>query len=271
MRIDHALGLRPRETVAFTGGGGKTTIMFRLAAELAASGCAVVTSTTTRLAVRETALPPCCLACEDADAMVARLPAALAHARHVLAVGCVQPEYDRVDGLPAETLRRIAALPDVDFLLVEADGSRELPFKAPGAHEPALPDFATTVVLVVGLDALGQPLTSDIAHRPEIIAELAQCTLGALITPAVVAAVLRHPQGGGKNLPAGARLVPFLNKADCLPGPAAAHALAEALLAPGGLAAPWIERVLIGTATTADPVWQVVHRSPPQHRQDPRA
>lgn len=253
MRVEDALALLPRETVAFVGGGGKTTLMFRLAAELAAGGSAVVTSTTTRLAVSETLIPPRCLACESADDMVLQLPSALRDARHVLAVGCVRPSANRVDGLPDETLGRIARLPEVDFLLVETDGSRERPFKAPAAHEPVIPGCATTVVVVAGLDALGAPLTTDYVHRPEIIADLAGCAPGSAITPVIVAAVIGHAQGGGKNVPAGARVVAFLNKVDLLPRPDDACALAEMLLA-----TPWIERVIIGAAGTGDPAWRVM-------------
>ncbi len=257
MRVEEALALRPRETIAFFGAGGKTTLMFRLAGELVARGHTVVTTTTTRLSARETLLAPHCFACEDADEMVRELPAALAQARHVLAVGCVRLTSDRLDGLPLDTLARIAALPEVDFLLVEADGSRERPFKAPAAHEPVIPSGTTTVVPVFGLDALGRPLTADSVHRPEIVAELAECALGATICPAIVAAVIGHAQGGGKNVPRGARVVPFLNKADILPDLGPAQMIGERLVRSAA-----IDRVLVGAAAGPDPVWEVRRLNP---------
>jgi molybdenum cofactor cytidylyltransferase len=258
MRVDTALDLGAKETIAFVGAGGKTTLMFRLAADLVASGHTVVTSTTTRLAVGETDLAPLCLACEEADDMLAQLPSALAHARHVTAVGCVVRASDRVGALPIETLQRIAALPEVDFLLIEADGSRERPFKAPAAHEPVIPDWSTLVIPVVGLDVLGRPLCAESVHRPEIIARLAQSRLDAPITPAMVAAVIGHPQGGGKGAPPGARVVPFLNKADTLAHPYKARETAEALVQ-----TPWIEQVLFGAAATSDAIWERVRRPTP--------
>lgn len=258
MELIPALQLRATETIAFVGGGGKTTLMFRLAAELAARGSTVVTSTTTRLAVHETDLAPHCLACERADDMLARLPAALTRTGHVLAVGCIVREADQVGALPMDTLRRIAALPEVDFLLIEADGSRERPFKAPAAHEPPIPAWTTIVVPVAGLDALGQPLDAGCVHRPEIVAALADCLLGAAIIPAMVAAVLAHPHGGCKNAPISARIIPFLNKADAISRPAWGREIAETLLQ-----TPRIEQVLIGAAATVDPVWECVRRPQP--------
>lgn len=256
MRIDESLELRGEETIAFVGGGGKTTLMFRLADELAGRGRTVVTSTTTRLAAKEASLAPYCLACACAEEMLAELPSALSQANHVLAVGCVIPESDRVDGLPFETLRCIAALPEVDHLLIEADGSRERPFKAPGAHEPAMPEWATLVIPVVGLDVLGRGLNSDRVHRPEIVAELAGCSPDATVTPALVATVTGHRHGGCKNVPAGARVVPFLNKADSLARLDDAYEIAGYLIT-----VEMVERVLIGTAAGTDPVWDCVHRT----------
>jgi probable selenium-dependent hydroxylase accessory protein YqeC len=255
MQIIEALGLQPRQTIALVGAGGKTTLMFRLAGELAAAGYRVVTSTTTRLAVREIALAPECIACEEADRLLAALPNALARHRHVLAVECVIPEKDRVGGLTSQVLERIATLPDVDFLLVEADGSRERPFKAPATHEPSIPDCATVVIPVVGLDILGCPLTEDYVHRSALVADLAQVEPGEPITPAVIASVLGHLQGGVKNVPPRAQVIPFLNKAEnrqrCTDSWEIAHTLLDR---------PWVERVLIGAVATSDPVRAVLRR-----------
>ena len=51
MQLSRALRIRPTEVVVLVGGGGKTTLMFRLADELVASGSRVVTTMTTRIFV----------------------------------------------------------------------------------------------------------------------------------------------------------------------------------------------------------------------------
>ncbi|MCZ7671710.1 MAG: selenium cofactor biosynthesis protein YqeC [Chloroflexi bacterium] len=104
------------------------------------------------------------------------------------------------------------ARPDVDFVLVEADGSRMRPIKAPAEHEPVIPPDATVVAPVVGLDALERPL-SEIAHRPEKIEQLLLPTshfslLNGMLTPEAIARILTHPWGGLKSVPAGARVIP---------------------------------------------------------------
>ena len=42
----------------------------------------------------------------------------------------------------------------VDHVIIEADGSRRRPFKAPADYEPVVPSTTTTMVSVIGADAL---------------------------------------------------------------------------------------------------------------------
>ena len=238
--------------MALAGGGGKTTAMFRLAEELRAADRRVVTTMTTKIFVSQMDRAPARLILEDAGELLAQLPALLAEHGHVLLTGGAIVEQDKVQGVTPELLDRVAAHPAVDAVIAEADGSRRLPFKAPAAHEPVIPTSATLVVPVVGIDVLGQPLDADHVHRPELVAALTGAALGDSVTPAMIAAVLAHPQGGAQGIPATARLVPFLNKAEdeaCL---AAAREIARLLLQHDR-----IDSVMIGAAQATEPVREV--------------
>jgi probable selenium-dependent hydroxylase accessory protein YqeC len=203
LTLTAALGVGPGDVVAFVGGGGKTTAMLRLATEIASAGGRVVTTTTTRLAASEVPLAPVHVRTIDA------LPAALATARHVLLTGAVDALADKALGVAPEALCALQ-LPGTT-LLIEADGSRRLPFKAPGAHEPVIPACSTLVVPVVGIDAVGKPLNARHVHRPERVSRI---HAGATVTPEMIAAVMTDPRGGCKNVPAGARVVLLINKVD---------------------------------------------------------
>src|SRR5690606_24722149 len=145
-------------------------LMFRLADELIAAGRSVVTTMTTHIFVGQMARAPGRLVLSGAGALLAQLPAALAEHRHVLIAGATVVEQDKVEGIPPSLIQRVANHHAVDVVIVEADGSRRLPFKAPATHEPVVPPAATVVVPVVGLAVLGRPLTAAHVHRPELVA-----------------------------------------------------------------------------------------------------
>src|SRR5262245_53470744 len=87
MDLSRAFGIRPKEVVAFVGGGGKTTAMFRLARELAAQGKRVVTTTTTRIFAAQIQLAPHAVYFESSDQAIRDTRQALHESPHVLVIG----------------------------------------------------------------------------------------------------------------------------------------------------------------------------------------
>jgi molybdenum cofactor cytidylyltransferase len=155
----------------------------------------------------------------------------------------------RVFGASSELIDALHARADVDIVLVEADGSRSLPFKAPGPHEPAVPKATTILAPIAGINSLGQPLDEAHVHRSEIVAALSQQPLGSPITPQTLARVLSHPEGGAKHCPVQARLVPILNKIDTDAAMLPAGEAAQALLASAA-----VDSVVLGSMQQAPPV-----------------
>jgi molybdenum cofactor cytidylyltransferase len=114
--------------------------------------------------------------------------------------------------------------------LIEADGSRRRPLKAPAAHEPVIPGWAEHVVVIAGLSALGKPLSSEWVHRPERFAALTGLQPDEPITPDALARVLMHAQGGLKGIPNHARRSVMLNQANTAEAQAAGGRISKALL-----------------------------------------
>ncbi len=253
MRIADGLRVGRGDVVTLVGGGGKTTVMFRLAEELVAAGLTVIATMTTKIFVGQMArAPKSTLLCEDGG-LPPDLETLLSQHRFVLIGGCVTKDREKVEGVPPEVVDELAARRLADVLIVEADGSRRLPFKAPAEHEPVIPHSTTLLVPLAGLDVLGQPLDGEHVHRPQLVSALTGATAGEPVTPEMIARVLAHLEGGAKGLPAGARLVPFLNKAD-LGGAAeeGARHIANMLTSTAG-----VDEVVIGAAETAAPVREV--------------
>ncbi|MCA9941277.1 MAG: EF2563 family selenium-dependent molybdenum hydroxylase system protein, partial [Anaerolineales bacterium] len=152
LSLPTALGIGPAaEIVAFTGAGGKTSLLFALGAALPAG---VVMGATTHLAQSELAQSPA--VCRLGE--LAQLDLALRRFGRCLLVG--EDEGEKVAGMPPDLPARLLHRPHVRHVLVEADGSRRRPCKAPAAHEPAIPAQTTLVVPVVGISAIGQPVAA---------------------------------------------------------------------------------------------------------------
>lgn len=250
-----ALGIqRPKELVAFVGGGGKTSLMFALAAALPGR---VVITTTTRIFAAQMKLAAA--VCGAAD--LSQLGNHLAEHGSCLVIGAVEGE--KASGVDPSLPGQLLARPDVDYVLVEADGSRMRPIKAPAGHEPVVPPETTLLVPVAGLDALDGPL-EEVAHRPELVRAILSgsprandlLTADDRLTAAGMAELLTNPTSGGKNAPPSARLIPFINKAETPAQERLAQAVAQDILH----RAPHVSRALVGAARTQQPVRAVWRR-----------
>ncbi len=249
MQLARALQIQPKEVIAFTGGGGKTTAMFRLAAELAAEGKRVVTTTTTRIFAAQLQLAPQHRTVGDPAQALAETQAVLRETPHLLLTGATNRE-GKAFGIAPEFIAPLLALDEVDAILVEADGSRMRPLKAPADHEPVVPFVTTLLVPVVGIDAVGAPLDDEHVHRAERVAELLEVPPGTPLTAEHIARLVGHPRGGLKGKPAHARVVPLINKVEDAAQRDRAGTIADALLKMDA-----IDAVTLGAVRrAADPV-----------------
>jgi probable selenium-dependent hydroxylase accessory protein YqeC len=228
MDLAGTLGLEGGELVAFVGAGGKKTAMARLVEQAGTHGLRVGYTTTTHTP------PP-----EDVPLVLAGaadLPEALAEAGSPVAFAAERvpdPERaaEKVRGFDADTLDRVFASDEFDWLLVKADGARRREFKAPGPGEPVVPAATTHLVPVASVRAVGRPLDAPAVHRSDRVAAIADVGVGDTVTTETVGRVLAHEAGGLKGAPAGARVTPVVNKADTLEQRAQAREAVRAALA----------------------------------------
>lgn len=159
-------------TTAVVGSGGKTTLIKNLARKYRDEGKAVLITTTTHMFIEEDTLLD-----TDADAIVRQLK----ETGYVMA-GCRaadQPEQ-KFTALPSHVYETVCAHADV--VLVEADGSRRLPLKYPASGEPVIPDNADEIIVVCGLQSLGQP-AKDVCHRLELVKDCLNIQDDTVIAP----------------------------------------------------------------------------------------
>ncbi|NJL93462.1 MAG: putative selenium-dependent hydroxylase accessory protein YqeC, partial [Anaerolineae bacterium] len=119
----------------------------------------------------------------------------------------------KVLGIPPAAITTWVDHVDSDTILVEADGSRRLPLKAPHPHEPVIPPATTLLVPVAGMDAVGQPFDESTVYNPEAVAAHFGFVPKTQIQYPWIAQIMRDEALGLKGAPPGARIVPLLNKA----------------------------------------------------------
>lgn len=196
MRVSDLLNI-PHGITAVVGGGGKTSLIWRLADELSEHARVVLATTThIRLPACQTLLSP----------NRQQIVEAFSHT-NLLAIGDIAPEQKlkAVQGLNGD----YSGL--ADYVLIEADGSRGLPLKAPAMHEPVLPAQTALTIAVAGMGCAGKTI-AETTHRTMLYAALAGASETDFITPEMVASVLVHPDGQKKSIYG--RFAVVLNQAD---------------------------------------------------------
>ena len=184
--ITEALQLQIPEhaVICLTGAGGKTSLLFAWAKELADTGKKVAVTTTTRM----------------------YRPAPSDNENIIIAVKDDPQKKTKVTGISPEELEMLRETCDV--VLIEADGSRRMPFKWPAEWEPVVPEFTDITVCVAGLSALGKAV-SDVVFRAELIPGAMKRDI---VNEDFMRAVLASPDGGQKDSRGEFRV--FLNQAD---------------------------------------------------------
>lgn len=213
MRLADALRLKPGQVVAFTGAGGKSTCLRKLATELAGE-LPVVLTTTTKILHDQTDLASSHLIMNQPQAMM-ELRRLLRTQTSVLLTGRASAQKKKWFGLDIAQLDKVREIVREagGVLIIEADGARGCSLKAPATHEPVIPPFADLVVPIAGLDVIGEKIDSGLVHRSERVRALLNAEEDKPLSTRQVAAILGARNGGLKGVPQDAKVKVLLNKA----------------------------------------------------------
>ncbi|MFC2048315.1 selenium cofactor biosynthesis protein YqeC [Chloroflexota bacterium] len=189
--LKEALGIYPGEVISLVGAGGKTTLMFALARELASSDSCVITTTTTKILESLPSQTPLLLVEKDEEELMRLLLQNLDKYWHI-SLASERLASGKLNGISSELVVKLANLNHVSYIIVEADGAACKPLKASNLTEPVIPDNTSLVISVVGIDALGCRLTEESVFRPEIVAKLLGVPLGSVISAESIAFLITH-------------------------------------------------------------------------------
>ena len=157
-----------KHNICLVGGGGKTTVMYELAAAWAACGRKVLVLTSTHIL------------CPADGSFAAYVPAVqnLWQQGRYAVIGTPEFATGKLT-LPPQSVYEALKL-QADVILCEADGSRHHPCKVPAEYEPVLLPDCDMVLAVAGMDALGNSL-QQACQRPQLAAELLGCSAEKII------------------------------------------------------------------------------------------
>jgi molybdenum cofactor cytidylyltransferase len=248
MKLHRAFDLVRGDVVSLVGAGGKTSLMVGLGYELAELGWRVLATTTTRIGADQLDLMPHALKYAAGREAISQ-----ALGEHHFVFLYDEIRQGKVYGPPLNWIPELLDTVDSDVLLIEADGARGLPFKAPYPHEPVIPPETTLVVPVASLSVLGQPLDEEHVYNPEAMTERFGFYPGSRVKSPWIAQVLRDEELGLRGVPEKARVIAFLNQT-----PAHGYLKGRArLISRLMMRSPHVNGVALGSVRGADPVHEV--------------
>jgi probable selenium-dependent hydroxylase accessory protein YqeC len=195
--------------VSIIGGGGKTTTLYGLSKILSRDYSVLVTSTTAMFRpgpdqVNEIYLNELPGFNPDANGAVGFF--SRVHEENDKKVKGVEPSV--LDAFVVEKRRMI--------ILNEADGAKHRPIKAHSDHEPVIPEKSDIVVIVLGLDGLGKPVSKEWIHRLGEFCGITGARSNEKIDSDHLIRLISHPEGLGRDIPDQAEVILLLNKISLL-------------------------------------------------------
>ena len=156
--LTEVFNIKKGDIITITGAGGKTSLMFSMAKELASLGKVLVTTTT------KIFLPKV----EEYEELVLETHKIKGMAKNIFIYG-EKVEDGKLHSITYEKIFELKK--NFDFVLIEGDGAKEKKIKAWNKNEPCIPSFSTKIIGVINLDILDLKLEEKNIHRFEIFKE----------------------------------------------------------------------------------------------------
>lgn len=171
---------RPGRVYTLVGAGGKSTGMRKIAEFLSRRGIRVRMTTTTRIGVEEFSAYPVVAARDDGELV----RCIMADEPCMVISGGVSEDGEKHNGLEPGRIERIVIPADL-VLLVEGDGSRRKPMKAPMHREPVIPANTSVVFALMGASAFDEEVDAGRCYNPEGVLALLGQAHAVLDAPAL--------------------------------------------------------------------------------------
>jgi len=181
-----AFGLGKGGVVCIVGAGGKTSLLFQLAAEAKSLGLRTLVSTTTKMLIPEAAQ------CDDLDLTGVGFIENYPVTPGVYVVGRPVTPF-KMQGLADDVLQENAQ--NFDLVLLEADGAARKPLKGWLETEPVIPPCTTHTIGVVDIQTIGKAVSEELVHRLDCFSLLTGAKDGDLVRLDHLEKLITHKKG----------------------------------------------------------------------------
>lgn len=196
------------QLVTFSGAGGKSSAIHRIAHDLRDIGKRVLITTTTKI------MRPVSGTYDLLHLGSRLIELHIPRSPFVVVAASAVDQDGKMSGYEASYLDRVFEAQLFDVILAEADGARSKPIKAPAEYEPVIPKAVTVAIGVTGCDSFNVKANDKIVHRLELFRALTGIETDGMIDGVVLAKLVNKPKGLFKNAPADALRVWIVNKVD---------------------------------------------------------
>lgn len=190
-----------KHKIAIVGAGGKTTLMYHLAKESVKKGWKTLVTTTTHIY-----RPQEEFYAHNMQEMI------YLWKQGMYAVVGEECEDHKLKSLSDKRLEQFMELSDIT--LMEADGAKHMPCKVPKKIEPVIPESCDTVIIVMGMDAIGKKI-ENACFRIEEVTKFLNVSKRAILTTEYMAKILLEKYAS-KKMVEGKEYYIVLNKCDTI-------------------------------------------------------
>lgn len=161
---------------AVVGAGGKTSYIQKWARHYREEGYRVFVTTSTHMEIEEDTVLS-----DDPSLIIETLQ------KNGYVMAGIQDQH-KIKALSYETY--LAVCQQADIVLIEADGSKNLPLKFPNQEEPVIYPNVDEIVIVCGLHSLGT-LAIDSVHRLELAEKFYPLSADTVITARIIQSIVQ--------------------------------------------------------------------------------
>ncbi|MEZ8094042.1 selenium cofactor biosynthesis protein YqeC [Photobacterium swingsii] len=256
--------------ITLVGGGGKTSVAFWLAKNFKQWGCSVCVTTTTKMYLPAQDQADYIIPLDTINSKKDDKISSKHHSSAQNDFGICEPTITfiykslitdhlkttkpKVLGLSEKEIKMIENDCPFTVFIIEGDGSRSLPIKAPNRNEPCIPSYSNMVIGVTGAEAINRKAMPCHIHRWPAFSAITKCQPGDVIDVQVLQPLISHPQGLFKSTPKTAKKIWLINKMDLANDAQTVSKIAEKVLA----SSPQLNAVWLTEMRAETPIKEVI-------------